>query len=423
MFIKRKTLLITALAIVPCCLVLLLAAAFFLLQSPSFVNAVAASLEGRTGYRLHVRDIALDWHRGIDVQGLEVRDLKNNSLHLVLASAQVKGGLGSGFQLEVERIVLSHPRFVFRIKKSEGQTNPFAALEKIPPVRLLVVQDGELELATETERFSLPSVHLTVRDFSPKTGGALKLEGAFNAAASGVHAVGKFGGAFTMARFSPAPSGKGSIELSLDSASLGPVSLEKTTFASGVDLAGEQISFRDILLKSAMLSSVEEKKRIAVKDVEVRMNLSYNQRTTGFSLTGLQGSGIGIGSFRGECSGVVSPLSWVGSVVASSIDLPGIFSMVRPLVPEEYRSWVFKGRGAVDVRSEGKMGEPPAWNADVKIDLKDGGFASPDNFKAGDRISGQVHLKMESPRKERKGRLDHSRKCRRGRAPLGKILP
>lgn len=130
---KRKKLLITAFGVILGCFVLLVAGGFFLLQSPSFVNALAASLEGLTGYRVHVEDVTLDWRKGIDVQGLEVRDMKNGSFHLLLASGELKGGLGSGLDLEVERIVLTHPRFVFRMKKSEGQTNPFAVLEKLPP--------------------------------------------------------------------------------------------------------------------------------------------------------------------------------------------------------------------------------------------------------------------------------------------------
>ncbi len=403
---KRRNLLIAAFFVVPGCLVLLVAGALFLLHSPSLVNALAGSLEGRTGYRVHVRDIALGWRTGIDVQGLEVQDVKNHAFHLLLASAQVKGGLGSGLGLEVESIILTHPRFVFRVRRSEGQTNPFAALEKLPPVRLLVVQDGELELATETERFSLPGVHLTVKDFSPRTGGALKMEGSFNVATSGARAAGRFDGSFTMTRFSPAPSGTGSIDLIVDSASFGRVSLEKAHLASRVDLAGEQVAFQDVRVKAAAIASAGGQGGITASELEVRANLSYNQRTTRFSIAGLQGAGAGLGSFRAECSGAVSPLSWAGSAEVSSIDLPNIFSMVRPLIPREYRSWAFKGRGAVNVRSEGQAGDIPVWKADVRIDLKDGGFASPDNFKAGDRISGQIHLKMESPRKEGKGTFD-----------------
>lgn len=400
---KYKNLLVAAFVIVFGCIVLLLAGVFFLLRSPAFVNALASSLESRTGYRVHVRGIALDWPWGIDVQGLEVRDLREEKLHLLLASAQVKGGFGSGLGLEVERIILSRPRFVFRSKNGEGQTNPFAALEKLPPVRLLVVQDGELELATGTQRFSLPGVHLTVRDFSPRAGGALKMEGSFDAKAPGARGTGKFEASFAMTRFSPAPSGKGSVDLSLDSASFGQISLEKARLVSGVDLAGDQVSMRGLRLTAAAIGSAAGKQRVAARGIEVGADISYNQRTTRFSIAGLKGAGTGLGSFRADWSGTVSPLSWSGSAEASSIDLPGVFAVVRPLLPEEYRSWAFKGQGAVNVRSEGKTGENPAWNADMVIDLKGGGFASPDNFKAGDRIDGQIHLKMESPRKEKKG--------------------
>jgi hypothetical protein len=417
--VKRKRLFITATAAFFGCLVFLAAAAFFLLQSPSLVNAMAASLEGWTGYRVHVQDISFGWHKGIDVRGLEVRDTKTGAFHLLLASAEVKSRIG-GVGLEVERIVLTHPRFVFRLKKGGGQTSPFEALEKLPPVRLLVIQDAKLELTTDTERFSLPGVHLSVRDFSPKSGGTLKAEGFFDATTRGVRGAGRFEASLAMSRFSPAPSGKGSLDLSLDTGSFGQVALEKGRLASRIEFAGERISLSGMRLTAARVASTAGKQEVAAHEIDIGSDISYDQRTSRFSITGLRGRGAGLGALHAELTGTVAPLSWSGAAEASSIDLPGVFAMVRPLLPAEYRLWTFKGRGAIRVRSQGSAGDNPTWNADVAIDFQDGGFASPDNFKAGDRIEGQVRLKMESPRKEQKGKIDLTASAGEGEILWGK---
>ncbi|OPY70171.1 MAG: hypothetical protein A4E57_00699 [Syntrophorhabdaceae bacterium PtaU1.Bin034] len=403
---RRNKRIFVSLAVFFGLLVLLVAAAFFFLQSPAVINRVSAATERFTGYAVHVDHISLDRRLQAKVQGLQVRSVKDDSLRLSLAAAEVKGKLSAPLRIEVETIVLEHPKFTYHLKKTKEKTNVFAALEKLPPVKLLSVKDGELELKTGDSRYSVPGVNLTVENFSPKTGGDLRLEGRLKVDSPGASAAGAFEGSFKMARFSPDPSGRGSIRLSLASASIGPVSLEKASLASAVGFEGEKLSFERMRMDAGRVSTAKGAREAIAEEVQLKMDLAYDQRSSRFTLTSLEGRSLGLGSLEGRCEGTINPFSWVASFNADSVDLPRVFTLARPFLPEEYRSWTFKGKGGLEMRTEGRMDDPPVWKADALVDLKEGGFASGDNLKAGERISGKIRLKLSSPGKEKKGEFN-----------------
>jgi len=114
------------------------------------------------------------------------------------------------------------------------------------------------------------------------------------------------------------------------------------------------------------------------------------------------------------------PLHLAASFSATSFEVSQVFAMVRPLLPDEYQSWTFKGRGSVEMRTEGRVAAQPEWKADVTLDLNEGGFASHDNLKAGERITGKIHLKLSSPREEEKGRFDIQAKAGEGEVLWGR---
>ncbi len=416
----RHKRLLAACSAVVILVVLLLAAAFFVLQSASSVNAVARALEPYSGYRVHVDRISVDRHLHADIRGVEIQRLKGEAFHLRLAAADIKGKVAAPLTIEVEYMSLDHPKFTFRMKKEKESTNPFAALEKLPPLRLLEVRDGELVLKGEGSQYTVPGVNLTVRNFSAKKGGDLSFRGRLNVKAEQEAMTGGFEGSFSMSRFSPDPRGKGSITLILDSASIGAVSIDKARLASMLTLDGDKLIFRDMKVSAAALMPGQGRDRTAIKDIRGTMDLSYDQKTSRFALTGLKLES-GAGSLQGQCEGTVKPLSWVAALDATSVDVAQVFAIARPFLPEEYRSWTFKGLGGLSVKTEGRMAEPAVWKADAVVDLREGGFASPDNLKAGERITGKVRLRIASPEKEKKGQFSVSMDAGNGEFLWGKF--
>ncbi len=416
----RHKRLLAACSAVAILVVLFLVAAFFVLQSSSSVNAVARVLEPYTGYRVHVESISVDRHLHADVRGVEVQRLRGEPFYLRLAAADIKGKVVAPLTIEVEHMSLDHPKFTFRMKKEKESTNPFAALEKLPPLRLLEVRDGELVLKDEGAQYTVPGVNLTVRNFSARKGGDLSFRGRLNVKVGQEEMTGVFEGSFSMSRFSPDPHGKGSITLILDAAGIGAVSIDKARLASMITLDGDKLIFRDMKVSAASLTSARGSDGAAIKDIRGTMDLSYDQKTSRFALTALKLESAA-GSLQGRCEGTAKPLSWVAALDATSVNVAQVFAIARPFLPAEYRSWTFKGQGGLSVKTEGRMGEPPVWKADAVIDLREGGFASPDNLKAGERITGKVRLKVASPENGKKGQFNVSMDAGNGEFLWGKF--
>lgn len=416
---KHKRAAISTLIVV--CLVLIIpVAGFLVLQSPWLINGFSALLENRTGYRITVRDIAFDRHLRGSVEGLEIRSVHDDRLYLTLQNAEIKGKVTPSFTIEVEKMLLTHPKFVFQVKKSGEETNLFEAIEKLPPLHLLVVQDGVLEIRTGQTRYSIPGIQLKVTDFAPKTGGKLTFGGGLAITSSGYGMTGTFDGAFEMRRFTPGPSGAGSLRLALKEGFVGTTSFEGIESTAGITLRDDLLSLTDARMTIGALRSGQERPGVVVKDVHLRAQGSYNQKTSAFSLASFRAEGMGVGSADGHGKGILEPLSWDVSLTASNIDLPKVHAAVKPLLPEEYRRWTFKGTGDLDLRSAGKTEDSLTWSANVALDLKGGGFTSPDNLKAGEGIDGKVHLRLSSPQKGEKGRFDVTTKAGNGEFLWGK---
>jgi len=304
----------------------------------------------------------------------------------------------------VKKILLTGPKFTFYIKKKKSETDPFAVLKKLPPVRLLVVKDGQLEFKSDSALYSIPGMDVTIRDFQPEGGGKLNCKSRFNIRYKDMTGQGTLETTLDVFRFSPRPSGSGFLRLSLDAGSLGSMQLEKVSLTTGLKLNGDVLSFDGTQAKIRRLSRGSGSGKINVQDVKIRINGFYDQKTSGFALTSFGGSGAGIGSLKGQASGKVKPLTWMISLRASSLDLAQIFGLVSPLLPETYRTWTFKGTGGLEMESDGRHADgTTAWNAVAVVDLNKGGFASADNSKAGERITGRIELRLGSPEKGRKG--------------------
>ncbi len=402
MFRKKIAILIILVLTVP---VAVLAGMFALLQSPRAINTVAAAIKPLTGISLQVDDISLNHQLAVSVSGFRLRAVKENGFDILLAKADVNASVGPGWQVEVDKILLTGPKFTFHMKNEK--TDPFAVLKKLPPVHLLVVKNGHLELKSDSTRYSIPGMEITIRDFKPEGGGKLSGKSRFNISSKDMTGRGTLATTLDVSRFSPRPCGSGSFRLSLDAGSLGGMKLDDVTLSAGLNLNGDVLSLEGAKATIQGLSRGEGREQINVRDIKTQFNSSYDQKTSGFTLTSFEGSGAGVGLLKGRASGTVTPLAWVLSLRASSMDLAQVFGLVSPLLPETYSSWTFKGKGGLELESEGRRAVgATVWEAAAVVDLSEGGFASPDSSKAGERITGRIELRLGSPEKGRQGRFN-----------------
>ena len=180
---KIIAILILVLIIVP---IAVLAGMFALLQSPAAVNKLAAWMQPVTGISLHVDEISLNRHLNVRLRGLCIETVKDKSFDLCLDQAELHAGTSSGLKIEMEKILLTGPKFTFYIKKKKSETDPFAVLRKLPPVRLLVIKGGQMELKSDSDLCTIPGMEVTIRDFKPEGGGTLNGQGRFHIRSNGM---------------------------------------------------------------------------------------------------------------------------------------------------------------------------------------------------------------------------------------------
>ena len=393
-------------AVVFAVLLAVLAGLAALLQSARAVNTIAGWMEPLTGLSMHVDDISIHPPLNIRVNGLRVQTLRDRGYDLSLDRAEIHAAASAGLNIQVEKILLTGPKFTFFLKKEKTDTDPFAVLRKLPPVRLLEMKDGELELKTESSAYVLPGMDLTIRDFNPEGGGRLYGKSRFDVRTSDMAGRGSLGVSLDLSRLSPRPSGAGSLQLSLESGSFGQLKITEGKLDTQLGLSADVLRFDGASAVIRNFSRSNGSERISIQDIKTKFNLSYNQKTSGFSLTSFEASGADAGSLKGQATGTVKPGSWNATLRAFNLNLSRIFSLVNPLLPEDYRDWTFQGKGTVDLETEGRYADGSAvWKAAAVIDLSEGAFASADHTKAGERITGRIEMKLGSPEKKRKGRF------------------
>ncbi|MDI9570736.1 MAG: hypothetical protein QM278_08440 [Pseudomonadota bacterium] len=401
---KKRTLISAAILVLVVGISILAAALIVLARSPRAVNALAAALEPMTGIRLQVRDLSFDHRLRGYVQDLQIHDSRERGFAVSLARAEIDGGIAPGFKLRVERLVLEGPKFTFHLKDEESKSDPFAALGRIPPVKRLVVKDGLLELKTPQAVYSIPGLEMTIDGFDPAGRGKLFGRSGFRLRAGDAEARGEGEVALEFRRFSPRPSAFGSLRLSLAEGAKGGLRLAGAALTSAIRLDDGLLTLNDVHVEVGSLFRGEGRSSVIRKGLQVVFQASYDQRAARFSLADLKATGAGLGTLTGGVSGTVKPLSWEACLRSPALDLAGVLALAEPLLPGEYRGWTCKGRGGLEVESRGKTQDgTTVWEADVTVDFRDGGFASADGTKAGERISGRVELKLGGPEKGRPG--------------------
>jgi hypothetical protein len=396
-------------------LVLLVVISFFLIQTPSVVNLIAQALEHRTGYRIHVEDISLSPSLRGTVRGLEVRE---NGLLMSARSVSVKGSISPSLRTEIEEMVLEEPRFRIELGK-EKREGDLGFIEKIPPVGLLRIRNGEVDISMPGQVIKLTGLDLTLRGFSPKGGGAFTAEGGFSIsskAEGGPQGTGRYSGSVNLTGLLPMPRGVGSMEVSMDSASYGTLKLGALEVKSSFRMEGERIT----ITQASFLCHGLAYRETALKGMEGEATGSYDLKSRDFSVGLLKGQAEGLGEFKGSLKGkLTGEYPWETSISASAVDLASVFSLSRPYLPPEYGDWLLEGAGDLEVELRGSY-KPLSWAGQAVLEVRKGGFSSPDGSRAGQGLTGRMVLKLQSHKEGNKADFGASSELDGGELLIGK---
>lgn len=405
-----RFLLFTAIA-----LVLLAVISFSLIQSPSVVNLIARALEHQIGYKVHVEGVSLSPSLRGTVTGLEVRQ---DGLIVSARTVSVKGSISPSLKTEIEEMVLEEPKFRIELGKEKGEKD-LGFIEKIPRVGLLRVRNGEVDISMPGQAIRLTGLDLTLRDFSKERGGKLTAKGGFSLSSTadgGLQATGSYSGRVNLTRLLPMPRGEGSIEVSMGKASYGKVNLKALEVKSSFRTEGERITVSQASFLSGGLTYGE----VALEGVNGEAASSYDLKTRDLSADLLKVGVEGLGEFKGSLKGTLSGnYPWETSLSASAVDLARVLSLARPYLPAEYRDWLLEGKGDLELELKGSY-RPLSWAGQAVLEVREGGFTSPDGSKAGQGLTGKMILKLQSPQEGKKADFEASSELDGGELLLGK---
>ena len=405
---KRRKLLIVLLSLAVF-FVLFVGGSVLLLHSPSFINKIAALLEGPTGYRVRIQSVSLS--RGLqgEVRGLEIEDMRGGNFSLFTPQLVVNGKITDTLRGEVESIRLTEPRFYFRLR-GEKKESDFSALEKLPPVRSLTIKDGQFSFSSDAFEAEITSLNVDVKDFSPRSGGVMKFHGEMQVSSQkseGAVGRGICTGTAQLTALFPRPVGSGSVELKFHEASAGKASLKEAVLNLTLSLEKEKILISESRISVASFSYGSKGSDFSIRSARLQAQGMYDTQSAAVTLDSLKGEIPGVGALQGSFHAVFGKdLPWKAAITASSLDFRGLFTLMRPFLSEEYRKWEIEGNGNMEAQLQGHLGEAIGLDGTCVLHFTHGGFMSADKSKAAQKLDGSVVLKLQSGDGKSKGRFD-----------------
>ena len=337
-------------------------ALFAALHSPWVLSRLAQAF----GYDVSAQTVSLSPNLSGFVSRLSIKSLRDDSLTLVASNVTAKNSLDMILRGEIDTLVLDNPTLTFRMGPDTTTRPDFSFLQVVPNIRLLDIHNGEalITFVGGQQQVRLTGANISVRHFSPKTGGSIALETDFSLTSAGATAIAARGRVTARLQFTgvyPRPYGAGTVEITINSGSY-------TSSGQAVHLSG----------------------------LRVATDIVYERRTETFAITALRGDSKGFGPIEGTAQAVLrGEVPWRAHLAVKSIDFAQVFTLIKPFLPAEYHSWTTQGRGAVETDLQGTyVSGHPSFSGNVTLSFNQGGFSSPDSTKAAQAASGKIILKL-----------------------------
>lgn len=418
---RRKKILLILLS----SLLFLFTGLFFLIQTPSFINLIGSILGTKLGYKISVQGISFSPGLKGEISNLEITRLKDGVLSFISPHVDFKGKIRTPLKGEVEKITFTQPKLIFRYEKKKKLDLSF--IKKLPPVQLLSIQKGEFELslASSSQIFRITDINLEIKDFSPEKGGRMNLQGLihiFSRDSKDMEGSGSIKAQFNLSGLFPRPSGKGLVELNIDSGSYHSASFKNLVLRFPISIDKEKMDIDSLSLNLDSLTYKRDGKDTVLRNLKFQTSFLYDLKTSAMNSRIIEGKLSNLGFLKGSLEGTLrDDFPWKASFEASSINFESIYSLFKPLFPTDYQKWFIKGNGVIETHLKGNyVGQRLSWAGDMILHFKQGEFSSPDGTKAAQGIEGKAILKIHSPSPDKKGNFELSSKVGEGEFLWGK---
>ncbi len=386
------------------------AGCILLLYSPFFIPFVNLISKNTTDYSVHAKSFSFSSGFKTEVIELAIANTKDNSLVFTSAAVNIESKTPKAFKGEVERIILKEPKIRIRLGDKKKTETDLSFINNIPPVDLLAVEKGEFKLVftSSAQEITLKDINMTIKNFSPRTGGMLTFQGVIDIIhpdKSKPNAHGICKGEVQLTGLMPRLIGKGLLEINLDSGNAKVISLKDGSMQMALTFEKDRIRVSKLDLDTSLLTLQKAGKRSEIRNASLKTAFIYDLKSKTISTETFLGEIPKLGAFRGTCSGkLTGMMPWKAQVEASQIDFSNLYTTLNPLFAgEEGNKWSFQGKGSLKTDMEGTLsGEKPTVNGKAAFQFQQGGFNSQDGSKAAQGVEGSMILKFSIPSREKK---------------------
>jgi hypothetical protein len=301
-------------------------------------------------------------------------------------------------RIVIGTITLEEPRIILHLGKGKEKPEQ-SILKQLPSVRLGAITKGniELELKDSLQLIIVREGDLTIRDFSPETGGKASFSGAFHYSfpdKKRIEIKGNGSGNCALSVLMPKPVGAGTVSVAIEQGFYGPAVLTQVAARLPFSMQGDEIRLKAAGLTIGEIHVTTGQQTVNVKDVRLQGNVAYQFKTGTVVVSSLEGSLPPAGEFSGSFNAIIKdPLAFHASIATPSFDLANIYDTVKTYLPTEYRKWSVQGKAAAQTEIEGTY-----WQQALKLKgshrvaVTGGGISSADGTKASQGVQLQANL-------------------------------
>lgn len=421
---RNKRFILTIIVLVAVCA----AGLAVLARTPLLLRSVAMLSTPFYGYDINAESFFFFPLVKADLKGFTFADTRNQNFIFTSSRLTVNTTPKEVLRGEVEKILLKDAKIRIRVGDKKETETDLSFIKKIPAVRLLTMENGEFTLLFKgsNTRIDLKKIDLTVKDFSPERGGTLSftgLVGVNEPEKSEFFVTGKCKGTLKLTGIFPDMLGKGTIEFDIGAFTAGKVTMKGLKFTIPVQFEKDRI----VIVRSAIgieeFTLLADSGKALLKNSSIGIDARYDTKTGDLSSDNIRITMPGIGALNGAARlKLKGAMPITASLETRELNFSSVFSMAKSLMTqEEAKKWSIEGRGALKGRMAGTLsGGSPSLSGNITMDIKKGGFASPDGSKAAQGINGLVIMNFTVPRGEKDTSLKVSSRISSGEYLWGK---
>lgn len=325
------------------------------------------------------------------------------------------GGIGEGLRPEIQELSLLNTQVAVTIKAKGMNTLDKSSkpssfyhdiIKKLPTIKKMDVKGGafSVKLPQELGILRLQDVSLKILDVGPQTKGSILFNAGLSSNLSGDlrFPPGHIEFSLTLDPLQEGGSGSGIFSVSFPELEVQGIYITKLEIKAPVTIVREDIRISEFTVSAKSLE-IKGEPLTSGGDFKVMAGIIYDTSEERITIKPFKAELPGMGMLEGE--GAVelkSGLSWQGSLYAMDFVLTHLSELISPFLEPGQRGWAFDGKGNLLSRLEGRMIDGVMnIKGDLKIDIKEGSFSSPDGMTAGEGIEAHIELDLNYPNENR----------------------